>query len=306
MIRVLEEIQFRRRIPGSQWVTFDSPDGFDAPAPYRTDIIRNTGTAGPVSVYHVGYSRLCADDRYFNHVTKRYKLVFVLEGGGWFNGLPVRAGQGFLMFENCVNSMSADITSVWKYVYISFTGAGMQDVLSECGFAPGNQIFDIRDTDYVKSRCFDVIYARHPERVSGVYLLSLLFDLLSVSRPRQADVEPQKAGAAEGLSVHVKKAVKFMSRNYGSQIDVSDVAKAVHVSEKYLRTLIKRETGKSVREYLTDIRLSAAKTLISNSVYGIGEIALLSGFGEYRNFIRLYKKKYGMTPTETRNMPYSV
>ena len=83
------------------------------------------------------------------------------------------------------------------------------------------------------------------------------------------------------------------------------IAAAAHISEKYLRELIKKETGKSVQRYLTDLRLSAAKNLLSNSKYNIGEVANLSGFGEYRNFVRIFKERYGITPTEYRVSSFS-
>jgi two-component system response regulator YesN len=106
--------------------------------------------------------------------------------------------------------------------------------------------------------------------------------------------------SASDMSVHVYNAIAYMSKNYRSSIGVSDIAAAAHVSEKYLRELIKKETGKSVQRYLTDLRLAAAKNLLSNSKYNIGEVANLSGFGEYRNFVRIFKERYGITPTEYR------
>lgn len=296
----MEGIQFRQRAPGGKWISYPSPADFKRDLPYHTDIIKNYSSFPSVSVYHVGYSHLSDDDRYFNHVTKRFKLVYVLEGGGWFNGMPVRAGQGFLMWENHVNSMSADIRSDWSFIYLSFTGNAVPELLRSCGFGEDDSIFDIPDLSSIRAKCFDVIYSLHPERITELYLLSLLFDLLSLNKQNQAEHEQKSVAKAEGVSEHVYKAVKYMSKNYRSQIDVSDVARAAHVSEKYLRLLIKQETGKSVRQYLTDIRLGAAKTLISNSRYTFSEIAALSGFGEYRNFVRIFKKKYGVTPTELR------
>jgi two-component system response regulator YesN len=94
--------------------------------------------------------------------------------------------------------------------------------------------------------------------------------------------------------------VRFISKKYRSSIGVAEVAGAAHISEKYLRELFKKETGKSVQAYLTDTRLSAAVTLLSNSKYNIGEVASLSGFGEYRNFARVFKERFGITPSEYR------
>ena len=91
-----------------------------------------------------------------------------------------------------------------------------------------------------------------------------------------------------------------MSKNYRSPIGVADVVNAAHVSEKYLRQLFKVETGKSILQYLNDLRLTAASSMLSHSRYNVSEIASLAGFKEYRNFERLFKARYGITPTKFR------
>lgn len=294
----MSDFKYRQRVPGGKWRSYDSPDGFLKDAEYYSEIIKNFNEHPAIAVYHVGFCRHSADDRYFNHVTQRYKLVYVLEGSGWFNGLPVRSGQGFLMWQNHVNSMSADIRAPWKFIYVSFSGNLAEELLLRAGFTPEDTIFDVEDIESVRALCEDAVYRTHPERVTEMHLLSLLFDLLS--RNKGAVAEKTNRPSASDMSDHVYRAVKFMSKNYRSQIAVSDVAAAAHISEKYLRELFKKETGKSLQSYLTDLRLAAAKTLLSNSKYNIGEVANLSGFAEYRNFVRIFKERYGITPTEYR------
>lgn len=294
-------IKYRQRSPGGKWFSYDSPSEFNKNAEYYTDIIKNYDELPSIAVYHIAVCRHNADDRYFNHVTRRYKLVYVLEGSGWFNGLPVSSGQGFLMWQNHVNSMSADIRSPWKFIYVSFSGNLAEQLLLRAGFKPEDTIFDIENTERVRELCEDAVYKLHPERTADMHMLSVLFELLSLYRAKSGEGESASVPSASDMSSHVYNAVAFMSKNYRSPIGVSDVATAAHISEKYLRELFKRETGKSVQSYLTDLRLSAAKTLLSNSKYNIGEVANLSGFGEYRNFVRIFKERFGITPTEYRS-----
>lgn len=293
-------IKYRQRFQGGKWKSYGDPAKFNRNAEYYTDIIKNYDEHPALSVYHIGFCCGSADDRYFNHVTKRYKLVYVLEGSGWFNGLPVHAGQGFLMWQDHVNSMSADIKSPWKLIYISFSGNLAEQFILQSGFTRDDTIFDIADVDYVRNECEKIVYELCPDRIAEMKMLSILLDLLSLNKNRQPDREAKTSPASSGKSEHVGRAVRYMSRNYRSQIGIPDVAAAAHISEKYLRELFKKETGKSIRRYLTDLRLAAAKNLLSNSKYNIGEVANLSGFGEYRNFVRVFKERYGITPTEYR------
>ncbi len=294
-------VKYRQRFPGGKWISYSDPADFNRSAEYYTDIIKNYDEHPALSVYHIGFCRNSAHDRYFNHVTKRYKLVYVLEGCGWFNGLPVKSGQGFLMWQNHVNSMSADIESPWKFIYISFSGSFAEQLIMRAGFTPEDTIFDIEDIEYIKKLCEEAVYSLCPDRIAEIKMLSLLFDLFSLNKKQLFERDMKAASAPSEMSVHVRNAVRFMSKNYRSQIGVSEVAAAAHISEKYLRELIKKETGKSVQTYITDLRISAAKTLLSNSKYNIGEVANLSGFGEYRNFVRVFKDRFGITPTEYRS-----
>ena len=296
----MPNFKYRQRIPGGKWKSYDDPAAFMKNAEYYSDIIKNFDEHPAIAVYHIGVCRHNADDRYFNHVTQRYKLVYVLEGSGWFNGLPVKSGQGFLMWQNHVNSMSADIRAPWKFIYVSFSGSIAEQILLRAGFTPEDTIFDVEDIDSVRALCEDAVYTLHPERLAEMHMLSLLFELLARHRGNVSESERLHRPSASEMSGHVYRAVKFLSKNYRSQISVSDVAEAAHVSEKYLRELFKKETGKPIQVYLTDLRLSAAKTLLSNSKYNIGEVANLSGFAEYRNFVRIFKERYGITPTEYR------
>lgn len=293
---------FKQHISGSgyAWDRYDEPERFRQDAVFHTDVIKNYVEFPSISVYHIGYSYQKANRHYFNHITRRFKLVYVLEGAGWFNGLPVRSGQGFLMWENHANSMSADAKSPWGYIYISFTGNIAEKLLLHAGFTPENNIFDVDNLQLVKDLCMDVIYTKHPERITDIYLCSILFHLISLNKQQFDEQERKQVSAAPGMNEHVYNAIRYMSKNYRSSIGVQDVASAAHISEKYLRELFKKETGKSIQQYLTDLRLAAAKMLLSNSRYNISEVANLAGFREYRNFVRLFKARYGITPTEFR------
>ena len=83
----MSSIKYRQRLVGGKWKSYPSPSDFLKDAEYYTDIIKNYDETPHLSVYHIGVSRGSADDRYFNHVTRRFKLVYVLEGSGWFNGI---------------------------------------------------------------------------------------------------------------------------------------------------------------------------------------------------------------------------
>jgi hypothetical protein len=92
----------------------------------------------------------------------------VLEGNGWFNGLPVKSGQGFLMWQNRVNSMSADMRHPWKFIYISFSGSLAEQIIMRAGFTPEDTIFEVREIEHIKRVCEEMVYEYHPECIADM------------------------------------------------------------------------------------------------------------------------------------------
>lgn len=93
----------------------------------------------------------------------------------------------------------------------------------------------------------------------------------------------------------------FIRDNY-SRVDLTmkDAAENAYVSVSYLGMVIKRETGKTFTEYLTDIRLERAKQLLRQSGMRNYEIAEACGYATPAYFSTVFKGSVGMTPTEYR------
>ena len=99
----------------------------------------------------------------------------------------------------------------------------------------------------------------------------------------------------------MRRVESYIKGNY-SKVDLSmkDAAEHVYVSVSYLGMIIKRETGKTFTEYLTDIRLERAKQLLTQSNMKNYEIAEACGYATPAYFSTVFKGSVGMTPSEYR------
>ena len=102
-------------------------------------------------------------------------------------------------------------------------------------------------------------------------------------------------------NLFVQKAADYIKLNYSEKISIKEIADQLYLSPNYLSELFKKHTGKTISEYLTDYRLEKACQLLDHAEYRVGDVSGMVGIHDGRYFSNMFKKKYGMTPTEYRN-----
>ncbi|WP_028548247.1 response regulator [Paenibacillus sp. UNC451MF] len=96
----------------------------------------------------------------------------------------------------------------------------------------------------------------------------------------------------------VRKAMSFMRQQYHLQISTSDIADHVKLSRSYLSDLYSKETGESLIETLTSIRIQEAKRLLRHREQKVYEVAEAVGFVDPKTFTKTFKKIVGCSPKE--------
>lgn len=103
------------------------------------------------------------------------------------------------------------------------------------------------------------------------------------------------------LQSSLKRAISYMHQEYGNeQLLMGDVAKYAYISSSYLSLLLKKETGKTFIEYLTDIRMEHARKLLLETEMKNYEVAQACGFANATYFSTVFKSVYGVSPSTYR------
>lgn len=98
-----------------------------------------------------------------------------------------------------------------------------------------------------------------------------------------------------------RKTQQIIEQNYGdSDISLVSVSNEIGVSPNYLSALIKKETGKTFIDLLTDKRISVAKELLECTTMKIREISEKCGYNDQHYFSYCFKKCSGMSPNMLR------
>ena len=142
-------------------------------------------------------------------------------------------------------------------------------------------------------------------------------DLFIQRMDRLASVEDVKALHAEMFAFYVGEMKALGKKNVFSKpvtvcidyiynhlhepIRVADLAALVGLNESYLSTLFKKETGRTISDYVLSKRLEAAENMLKFSNFPYAEIGAILAFSSQSHFIRTFKKATGLTPREYRN-----
>ncbi len=97
------------------------------------------------------------------------------------------------------------------------------------------------------------------------------------------------------------KSREVMMRDYGSQLDLSQLAEAAALSPSHFHSLFRKAFGITPHEFLTDVRVRNAVRLLRTTNWPNWLIALNVGFASEHHFCRLVRRHTGQTPNSLRN-----
>lgn len=118
---------------------------------------------------------------------------------------------------------------------------------------------------------------------------------------RSATIQLNQKQFTDKISVQITALFNYLSINYATAT-LASTAAYFHYHPNYLSAFIKKNTGKTFRSILNDIKLSQANYFLCNTSMSMNEIAEQLGFLQLCNFYDFIKKNYGMTPVQYRRL----
>jgi len=107
---------------------------------------------------------------------------------------------------------------------------------------------------------------------------------------------------AAGYSRLVQDVIKYIALHYrNADLDLPMIGNQMHMSSAHLGMLFKQETGVTIKQYLSDYRLEAAKKLVASEHLHMNEIAGMCGYASASYFAKVFKTATGMSPLEYRH-----
>ncbi|MDF1573323.1 MAG: AraC family transcriptional regulator [Bacteroidales bacterium] len=130
-----------------------------------------------------------------------------------------------------------------------------------------------------------------------ILLLELLFALGKTDQYHLLASESYKEQDQDFSNDRMARVLHYISTSYQQKIELEKVAGIAHLHPTAFCRFFKEKSGKSLSQYVNDMRIAYACRLIIEGKYSVSQVCFESGFNNLSNFNRTFKRQTGFTPT---------
>lgn len=130
-----------------------------------------------------------------------------------------------------------------------------------------------------------------------ILLLSLL-QTIATGEGRKCLTTPHYTPTTSILkNERMEKVIAYLNKHYTEPIGLNEIASYIAMNPAAFCRYFKENTGKTLKEYILEMRISYACKLLTGSRMNVSQICVTCGFDTPAHFYRVFKRLIGMTPT---------
>ncbi|MEL7610147.1 MAG: AraC family transcriptional regulator [Bacillota bacterium] len=99
----------------------------------------------------------------------------------------------------------------------------------------------------------------------------------------------------------VQKIKEYVLANFDHRLTLDDISRHVYLSNSYVSSIFKKETGLSIIDYANRVRINRSKRLLHDTDISISMISTRCGFEDQSYFTKTFRKHVGMSPKKYRD-----
>lgn len=253
-----------------------------------------------------------SDDHYHSH--DYVEIAFVLSGSGRYlvEGEQLTVQEGDILIFNAGARHQAfycpDLEVPATEFFVGFSDVQFQGLPANTLPLPGGVCVHHTEGELRRKLfklCVDMQAENEICRQGRYYMLKsyLVQMILLVLRENSEPVERHKGCAFESVNKKyvVEQIISYFEDHYSEKISLDQIAENMYLSPFYISKIFKSETGDTPIRHLIDIRLERARELLEKGWEGsIQEVAATVGYDDAYHFSKLFKKRYGISPSQAR------
>jgi two-component system response regulator YesN len=171
----------------------------------------------------------------------------------------------------------------------------VQSICAEMIFSAARTLYEIdEDIEQVLSGriiIMDKLYVQKNMTDLKAYMLSLLHDLSAYVAGKNTSKN----------SRIIHKIRSIVQEGYARELSIAKIAEEVFLTPNYISLIFKKETGETITDYITRIRIGKAKELLRTTDLKVMEISERVGYENPHYFSTVFKKTVGLHPLKYRS-----
>ncbi len=214
--------------------------------------------------------------------------------------LYIESGQGMLLFPNEAHSYQA-VDEPWSVRWVSFNGADAHSILDRMGLTSSRvmTLSNFAIPLHNMQEAYSILSTNDPLRgyEGSAIVYRLLLDLVRYA------AAPNELRSRQQRYDQLVPVLEYIEQNSTSQLTLPELASCIGVSSQYLCTLFQQAMNMRPFEYITKVRLRAAKELLLSAPdRPVQDIAEACGYDNPSYFIKLFRQHEGVTPAVFRRI----
>ncbi len=252
------------------------------------DIIPKDTTRIPLMCC-IGYSDV--DCAYGPIIRDQYIVHYVVSGKGTFNGLPVEAGQGFLITPGMMHEYRYDEKDPWAYLWFKSYD---KDILPLFEMHEAvNNIFNYKNREEILA-----VVNRISSKKRGSFTATQIGEFfIHIFNECIKSEKPSNLSSSQKYCEWCKK---YIDLNIDKSVSVATLCELLGITQPYLFKIFKSELGISPKQYIIQRKIKHAKSMLSETDTPISTVALSLGFYDTIAFSKFFKSVTGISPTAYR------
>ncbi|WP_160677737.1 AraC family transcriptional regulator [Clostridium sp. C8-1-8] len=98
----------------------------------------------------------------------------------------------------------------------------------------------------------------------------------------------------------INRVIEYIKKNIENPLSLQEISTFAKVHPNYLSAAFKKEVGKTLSGYISEVKIAAIKLYLNNTDLSVTEISHIFNFNHITYFSRFFKKHIGLTPMEYR------
>ncbi|MBQ6590522.1 MAG: AraC family transcriptional regulator [Lachnospiraceae bacterium] len=232
---------------------------------------------------------------------KNHVFHFVLSGKGRFRAAgkewELTKGDIFYIPPGVSNEYIADENDPWEYVWVGYGGIWAEEFSEAAGFS--NDAF-VRRTDRseeISRLILGMLGARSLSMSDALHRESCLLEVFSLLIREQGSGDSVIQSEDPDF---VQQALDYITQHFDKNIRISSLASHLGVSRSYLSSSFKKAIGCSPQNYILNLRMERANSLLRNTTLPVNNVSCLVGYEDQLAFSKIFKQYYGISPSEFR------